>query len=52
MFKQHFADMELSAFPLFALIFFLVVFTLVAARVFFAKRQKDFEHESNLPLAD
>lgn len=52
MYKQFFAGMEWTVLPLFALLFFLVLFLAVGVRLFFVKRPRDFEHDENLPLTD
>jgi cytochrome c oxidase cbb3-type subunit 4 len=52
MYRQFYAGMDLTHLPLFALLFFLAVFLGVVAWLFVARRSRDFEAVSLLPLAD
>jgi hypothetical protein len=51
-FRQFFAGMDLGVFPLFALLFFLLLFAVVGARLFLLKRPADYAHDEALPLSD
>ena len=52
MYRQFYAGMDLTHLPLFALLFFLAVFLSVVAWLFLARRSRDFEAVSLLPLAE
>jgi len=52
MYRQFYADMDFTHLPLFALLFFLAVFLGVVAWLFLARRSRDFEAVSLLPLAE
>ena len=52
MFKQHFAGMEWTALPVFALLLFMAFFVLMVLRTFAFKTKADFKPHSELPLTD
>jgi cytochrome c oxidase cbb3-type subunit 4 len=52
MYKQFYAGMDFSHFPLFALWLFLAVFAGVCTWVLVVRRAKDFDPLSRLPLGD
>lgn len=52
MFKQFFAGMEWTALPIFALVLFMVMFTLMVLRTYVFKTNGDFAPHSQLPLSD
>jgi len=52
MFKQHFAGMEFTALPIFALLLFMSIFLLMVLRTFAFKTKGDFKPHSELPLSD
>jgi cytochrome c oxidase cbb3-type subunit IV len=52
MYRQFYAGMDLTDLPLFALLFFLAVFLGVVAWLFVARRSRDFEALSRLPLSE
>ncbi len=52
MFKQHFAGMEFTALPIFALGLFISIFLLMVLRTFAFKTKSDFKPHSELPLSD
>ena len=51
MYKQFFAGMQLTALPLFAMLFFLALFAGVVAWVLLARRGQDFDGLARLPLS-
>lgn len=51
MYKQFFAGMQLTALPLFAMLFFLALFVGVVAWVLLARRGQDFDGLARLPLS-
>lgn len=52
MYRQFYQGMDLTHLPLFALLFFLAVFLGVVAWLFLARRSRDFEAVSLLPLTE
>ena len=52
MFRQFFEGMQLTHLPLFTLFLFISVFVGVSAWVFLARRGRDYDALSRLPLAE
>jgi cytochrome c oxidase cbb3-type subunit 4 len=52
MYRQFFAGMQLTALPLFSMLFFLAIFAGVVAWVLFARRSQDFDGLARLPLSE
>jgi cbb3-type cytochrome oxidase subunit 3 len=52
MYKEFYSGHELLGFPLFALFFFLAVFTFVVVRVMRKRHAPHYDAIAHLPLAD